>query len=206
MNWFKEKNTFWPSLINDRDYSFSEHVKHSYQRIKRNIMRKAKLYSKDEMQKEIDSFKSTIENCTCGETALESSMYRIRIPCSHMIFCGAEFPPLPDIDLKLHPYTEWSKSKFEFTVVERSHDHPSITRHAKLKEIAIKNIKRYSHYRKKAEIQEFVEQNFDDEQGYVLGKPIGFYRLTHRGIIHFSHKKASSNDCTTSDASEATDF
>lgn len=206
----QRRNAFWPSLfrlaksINDRDYSFRDHMNHSFQRIRRNVLRRTNNCPREEMQKEIISFNTNIEHCDCGETALESSMYRTPIPCSHMVFCGAKFPRLPDVDMRLRPC--WIKSKFEYTVVQRTRDPPPSNKQAKLKEVAVKNIKRYSHYRKKAEIHEFVEQNYDDGHGFVLGKPIGFYRLIHKGIVFFSQKKVAVNDGTTSESSEVTEF
>ncbi len=206
----QRRNTFWTSLfrlarsIHDRDISFRDHLKHTYQRIKRNVTRRARFTEVNVMRNEIAFFNSTNEKCECGEMALESSMMRIQIPCSHMVSCGAEFPPLPDVDLYLYPC--WSKGTFSCTRLERENEAPPMDKQAKLKESAIKSIKRYSHYRNKAEIREFVERNFDDEQGYALGKPVNFYRLTHKGIVHFSNLNRKPDDLTTSDKSDVIDL
>ena len=82
----------------------------------------------------------------------------------------------------------------------------SHSREAKLKETAVKNIRRYSHYRKKADIQQLVEEYFDDGKGHVLGKPISYYRLTHQGILLFSQGKNRHDDCTISESSDIDDL
>ena len=75
-----------------------------------------------------------------------------------------------------------------------------------LKESVIKNIKRYSHYKKKAEIAEFVENHWNDGEGYVLNKPIGYFNITHEGIIHFMDLlKQKNTDLSTEVSSETID-
>ena len=49
-----------------------------------------------------------------------------------------------------------------------------------------KNIRRFSHFKDKNKIQEFVDTHFIQSKKFVMGKPISYYDVTHRGIIHFT--------------------
>lgn len=188
----QRRNCFWPSLhrlvksINDRTYSFQEHLKHSFQKTKRDVIARAKYVYEREMQKEINFFGSTKESCKCGETKLESAMFRVDIPCSHMIACGAEFPSFPDVKLQVCPC--WDECKFEYSVTERSIESTPPEKYAKLKESIVKTIKRYSHYRNKKDIEQYVETNFVPGGEYANGRPIEYYTITDRGIRYFSKR------------------
>ena len=188
----QRRNDFWPSLhrlvksINDRTHSFQDHLKHSFQKIKRDVKNRANYIYEREMKKEIDSFSSTKTECKCGETKLESSMYRVTIPCSHMVACGAEFPSLPDVKLSVSPC--WSECKFEYSITERSKDSPPADKCEKLKESIVKTIKRFSHYRNKKDIRQFVDEHFTTSDDYVNGKPLAYYSITSQGIRFFSNK------------------
>ena len=198
----QRRNPFWPSLfrlvksINQREHSFKSHLIHSYYRIQRNVLKRVRCGDRAEIQKEIAFYGSTSTQCMCGETTLESSMYRTILPCSHMIMCGAEFPPPPDVDLNIHPTC--TNCTFEYTIVQRTNDPPNPDNNAKLKANAIKDIKRYSHYRNKLEIEQFVETNFDNGDGYANGKPMGYYSLTHKGIQVFSQKAKAKEEVSES--------
>ena len=96
---------------------------------------------------------------------------------------SAELPNVPDVDLVLKQ--QWKECVFEYTVHERNRA-PVIKESVDfLKASVVKNIRRFSHYRNKAEIVEYVEENWSEGDWYVLGKPIGYYQITHEGIMYF---------------------
>lgn len=183
------RNDFWPSLyrivtsIIQREFSFKEHLKHSYSRIKRLIKHRAKTLDKDIMMEQIRFYETTIDSCNCGETLLESSLYRINIPCSHMVCLGASFPSLPDVNLNLN--TEQTKCTFEYTVINRTKETPTPDSTFGIKSQIMKNIRRYSHFKKKPLIEEYVMQHFNISGDFVQGKPIEYFTLTYEGIFHF---------------------
>ena len=47
----------------------------------------------------------------------------------------------------------------------------------------------YSQYKNKEEIANFVNKASMVSNGYVLGKPLWYFQITHDGIYHFRDKK-----------------
>ena len=205
------RNEFWPSLfrlvkhITSKMYSYNELMKHTYQRIKRNIKFRCKKIGDEGIHIEIMFFGSTIEECQCGETIHESSLLRIEIPCSHRYFLGAKFPALPNVELTLK--SQWDKAIFENTILNLEKEAPLNDNIETLKESAAKNIKRYSHFKNKATIREFVDLNFKEVEAYVMGKPIGYYEVIHDGIMHFKEMKIKKHqdDVSQSEVSETSE-
>ena len=184
------RNEFWSSLyrlvksIADKDFRFKEMLIHNYQRIKRNVKYRAKNTPFDIMNQEREYFATTLDSCKCGETKHQSALLRINIPCSHMYSLGALFPPAPDINLVLK--SQWSECIFKYTVIDvqkGSLDQGSLDN---LKYQICKNIRRYSHFKDKTQIKDFVERHFTLCKEYVMGKPITYYEVTHNGIMHFT--------------------
>jgi hypothetical protein len=55
-----------------------------------------------------------------------------------------------------------------------------------LKDVAMRNIRRFSHFKKKEEIKQFVESHFAIRREFALGLPISVLDLISNGIRHFS--------------------
>jgi hypothetical protein len=73
-------------------------------------------------------------------------------------------------------------------MVEVNRDAPveSLLHVIHLEDIAMRNIRRFSHSKKKEEIKQFVESHFVIGRGFVLGLPISVLDLISDGIRHFS--------------------
>ena len=185
-------NAFWPSLqriatsITDKTFRYNEMMKHNYSRIKRDVKYRAKKYAGPNIQDQIRRFNSTIDSCECGETKLQSALLRINIPCSHQYTLGAEFPSLPIVNLELIP--QWTKCEFAYSIVNAERRLPVIGEIDQLKTQCAKIIKRYSHFKNKAKIEEYVAAHMRYGSDFVLGKPIGYYEVTHSGILHFTNE------------------
>ena len=192
------RNDFWPSLyrivssIIQREFSFRDHLKHSYSRTKRLIKQRVKSLDVNIMKEQIKFYESTIDSCKCGETLLESSLYRINIPCSHMVYLGASFPSIPDVCLNIH--TEQTKCSFEYTVINRTNETPAHDSTYGIKNQIVKNIRRYSHFKKKPLIEEYVMEHFNIRGDFVLGKPIEYFTITYEGIMHFKELSKIRNE------------
>ena len=132
-------------------------------------------------------------------------MYRIMIPCSHMCACGAAFPATPDVSLSLN--TKMTKCVFKYTIIERENATISQQEISKLKMQAVKQIMKYSHYRNKSAVKAYVEKNFNTGEGFALGKPLGYFSITHKGILDFSDEfRGLSMDISMSDSSDVLDL
>ena len=57
-----------------------------------------------------------------------------------------------------------------------------------------------------AEIAEFVEEHWNEGDGFVLDRPIGYYQVTHEGIMHFIDLiKTKDTSLSSATSSEVTD-
>ena len=146
------------------------------------IRYRARTLDREVMTKQLHYYGSTVESCSCGETLLESSMYRINIPCSHMVFLGASFPTLPEVELNLH--TEQTTCEFEYTVINRTRETVESDTINRLEQQLVKNIRRYSHFKNKPVIEEYVNQHFNVGDVFILGKPIEYFTVSYEGIMH----------------------
>jgi hypothetical protein len=70
--------------------------------------------------------------------------------------------------------------------LEREVPHESPADTAYLKDLAIGNIKRFSHSRSKSEIQKYVDQSFKVDEGLALGLPISVVNVISKGIMSFN--------------------
>ena len=178
-------NCFFSSLyriiltINSQIHRFQEKHRHNYGRIIREIKKKA--LNNPFIKNECDFYQTTLFECKCGETILYSKMYRIDIPCSHRIHLGCQFPILSDIELKY-------EKLFQELILDIQDDKKYVQKKETeyIKEIAAKNIKRYSHS-KKEDIVNFVEEHFHPTYTeFALGYPIEFFDVISSGIEFFT--------------------
>ena len=185
------KNDFWSSMnrittsLLKKDFHMDGRIKNVYNNEKRRVSNRVKMVSREIFEKELDFYKPKIEECTCGETALVSSMLRLDIPCSHRVFLGAKFPELPKINLILTP--SMKGCKFKYTLIDRELPIRETAHLNWLKKSAVEVIKRYSHFKHRSMINSFVEDNFKIGTSFVNGKPVEFYSLVHEGIFHFDN-------------------
>ena len=78
-----------------------------------------------------------------------------------------------------------AKCERKLTIVNIDLNPPEHDDLATLKHEATKSIMKFGKG-KKADVEKFVNENFaEDEEAYVMGKPLSFYSLIHKGILHF---------------------
>jgi hypothetical protein len=112
-------------------------------------------------------------------------MYGTQIPCSHQYFLGVEKPSVPqtfNISF-LHP---WQYCVLDLVKLERQTPDESPTHLEYVKDIAIRNIKRFSRSKKKDEIRRYVDDNLVMGEEFALGLPISLLDLISEGIQYFS--------------------
>ena len=183
------RNEFWQSLnrvtkaLLKKDFLLNERIHSTYNNQKRKILKRVKMLPKERMESEIQFYETKIDTCLCGDTALMSAMLRINIPCSHRIKLGASFPCLEDVEFELIPST--TKCTFKYTIIEREPPKTNEEHICWLKNSAISTIRRYSHFKHRSQIKEFVERNFSLGTSFVNGRPLEYYSLVHKGILEF---------------------
>lgn len=126
-------------------------------------------------------------SCECGETNLLSSMLQISLPCSHLRFCGIDFPHIdvPEIYLTNESNQELL---FEYDIlnselIQADHDYFS-----SIRKFVSRIIKRYSYCQKKEQIIKYVEDKLpfvEYPKKFVLGYPSEIFHVIDEGIKHF---------------------
>ena len=100
-------NDFYTSLsrlikfIIEKTHNFKKSYRTNFNRARRKILDQSSKFYNPLLIKESLQYQSTHEKCACGETILLSAMMRVDLPCSHMLFKGAEFPEQPDININI---------------------------------------------------------------------------------------------------------
>ena len=201
------RNEFWQSLgrvtkaLLKKDFLLNERMYSIYSNQKRKIMKRVKMLPQETMENEIHFYETTINKCLCGETVLMSAMLRIDLPCSHRVVLGAVFPCLDAVEFDLIPST--TKCAFKFTVLEREPPSTAVEHVSWLKNSAISTIKRYSHFKHRSLIREFVDKNFTIGTSFVNGRPLEYYSLIHKGILDFDGRRRVQEYSKTEDESSS---
>ena len=190
------RNSMWPSVeriihsILKKNQKFETHFKHNYMRYKnktKNILASTpnKIIEKMIIQYETDI---KTHSCKCGESIFLSSMFQEQLPCSHLLYMGAEFPNIQAPNLMVRNVTngelivEYNFEKSEDVLTNDDY-------YSRIRKYASKIIQKYTH-RNKEDCIEYANQNlpFNTEPSkFVLGYPIEVFDVIDEGIRHF-HK------------------
>ena len=78
-----------------------------------------------------------------------------------------------------------TKCKNVNTIINIEYNPPQRDSFESLKKDAVRNIIRFGKG-KKSDVEKFVSENFStEEEGFVIGRPLFYYKLIHQGIMHF---------------------
>lgn len=129
------------------------------------------------------------QTCKCGESVLISKLLQNKIPCSHLIFLGMEFPKInpPDLDTTINLTGEIF---FEYEIDSNSNEvELDLNYYSYIRNYAVKIIKKYSHNKdKKNEISSYAQEelNFiEPPQEFALGYPVEVFKVIYEGIKKF---------------------
>ena len=120
---------------------------------------------------------------------MNSNLYRVQIPCSHMLSRGAiAEKSIKTINLELAKEKE-GKLEIEIKQIERNeipkkYEPDEITFFEKL---AIENIKRHTGPVEKEIIKKYVHENITLSSDYVNNIPLSVYKLISDSIAKFSY-------------------
>lgn len=91
----------------------------------------------------------------CGESDLISSMLEIDLPCSHLFYLGMQFPKIEPPQINLENITK-GELFIEFNFVQSQSVLISNDYYNSIRKYVTKIIKRFTHYKLKDEIVEYV--------------------------------------------------
>jgi hypothetical protein len=111
-------------------------------------------------------------------------MYGVSMPCSHQDSLGVEKRSVShQYDLS---FTDtWSECVLDIVTIEREVPNASPVQIADMKDLAMRNIKRFSLSKRKDDIKAYVDKNFTKGSQFALGLPIAILDLISEGIAHF---------------------
>ena len=123
------------------------------------------------------------QTCECGETKLLSRMYRVEIPCTHILSLVPFIKSLPP-ELTLKLTKNMNELDFTFDEVE-IHKGAHIDSDEILRRKATKIVRRFSHFKNEGAIrEELAEITTNDD--FANGLPISFHVAVDNGIRKFS--------------------
>lgn len=130
------------------------------------------------------------ESSNCVESVLISFMLGINMQYSHLFFQGMTFPKIePQINMENATKGELF---IEFNFIQSQVVPISDNFYTSIRKYVTKIVKRYSHYKKKEEIAEYVEQKVpirEVPRRLVLGYPINIFPVIDDGIQYFLDQK-----------------
>jgi hypothetical protein len=137
------------------------------------------------MEQEATWYHTTTSSCDCGETIHLSVIYGTQMPCSHQYYLGVEKPSVPSI-FNVSLIHTWENCILDVVKIDRHIPDESPTHFEYVRDITIRNIKRFSKSKKKDEIRRYVDENLIMGEEFALGLPISLLNLISQGIQQFS--------------------
>jgi hypothetical protein len=120
----------------------------------------------------------------CRETVYLSMMYGVPMLCSHHYSLGLEKSSVYN-QYNLSFTDNWPEWVFDIVTIEREVPDESPVYIADIKDLAIRNIKRFSGPKRKDDIKAYVDKNFTMGSQFVVGLSIAVFDLISEGIAHF---------------------
>jgi hypothetical protein len=169
-------------------------IPHNFADEVRESLKRASIMDPVMMQQVVRYYQTTPTSCNCGETIHLSRIYRVSMPCSHQYSLGVVRPSVPQ-EFNISFQETWnSKCILDVRMLEREIPNESAAHIAYVKDLAARNIKRFSGSRQKGEIRKYVEENLAVSAEFALGLPISVLSLISEGIDHFRKPTVSVPD------------
>lgn len=186
-------NEFWSSicrLVNNltiNEKSFNQKIRHNYNHIKHCSIQKQQNMDREKMDNQKDFYNTQIDNCFCSDNKLPSQLMKVDLPCCHRIDCGAQFPPCPHFSIHLDE--QFDHLECSVQPIDAEDDSlKDLDEYYSNKEFAIRIIKRYSYFKDKDKIRQFVNHSYCSENDtfFILGKPASLIQMINEGISYFT--------------------
>jgi hypothetical protein len=142
------RSAFWGSLhriaqmMLMRSAELDSAIRHNFNEKVRSSFKRSIEMDPETMVRERNFYHTTRISCACGETLHLSRIYRIPVPSSHQNALGVQKSYVPDVfDPSCAPI--WPRCVTDVTTVDREAPDGSPRRVSYLKNLALKNIKRF---------------------------------------------------------------
>lgn len=165
--------------------SCDEMFKHNFYYCKKRTIDKSQL-PENSMKNMIKFYNTNIDSCDCGENKLVSAMIDIKLPCSHQIYIGNQFPSIPDFNP--HFDCQWSNLVIDYNILDD--DNSKIIKEPYEKKYAKSKIRFYTQYTKK-DIDDYVDENYNetDDSMFIKNHGVSLIEFVLDGIKHFKELK-----------------
>lgn len=186
------RNNFFSAIarsISELDSKYekiTQRIQHNYRFTMNRTLQHLQNTDPKEITKMVAFYDTKTETCLCGQNSLQSSNFKIDIPCIHRLSIGAQFTAFPQIVLILT--NQYNETKIEYDISQNLYL-PTQIYNEKL--YIVQTIKHFSRYKDKNEIKNFVElYNENDRDGiYLNSQPIHSIQIIEEGIYHFKQIK-----------------
>ena len=183
------RNDFWTGMkrliefLIVKENGFKKALKCNFTRALRVLEKTTKL-NMESMEQQKSFYSTSLTHCNCGETLLISKLYRTQIPCSHIYSISRTFPKFPD-NLKLKLSKSIYQLDIEYENVSQNDKDQEMLYENVLKVKAVKNIRKFSHYKKEKVIMQAIDDLIPGDE-FANGLPLGFHKMVEFGIRKFS--------------------
>lgn len=189
------RNGFWPSLyrlcsslvVNHN--MINKRIAHNYSFVKRTTEKKVNALTADEMARQRIYYSSRLDHCNCSENKLISAIMEKDVPCSHRVTLGTRFEECPTLNIAIEP--QFDKLEVDLNELPPKHNTNPYDEHIGSKMYVVNVIKRFSCYKNKKEIEEYVETRYnpDGDDSFLLEEESSLTYLIYSGINHFTEKR-----------------
>lgn len=164
-------------------------IKHNFDYLKRTTYRFYEITNKDLLIRQENFYNSTFETCKCNKNAVVSSTLELDLPCCHRIDKGATFPECPQLKLILNE--KYTELVVKYNPVEPDEININYDETYNNKNYAIIRIKRFSGFKDKDEITQYVDHSYCSENDcfFISGKPKSLIEMVQEGINYFTDLK-----------------
>ena len=195
------RNTFYSSIyriyneLTAKYSNLADRILHNYNYLKNKSLKKAHLIKSEDLISMCAHYKTTSETCLCSENKVESSNYKLDLPCFHRIFMGTRFEPLPDINLTFSENYKGVIVEREFLPKETNNENDEQDRI----NYSIRTIKQFSKHKKDDEIRQYVEfYNNNEKNGfYIFSHELSVVQVIENGIFYFKELRKRKNLANT---------
>ena len=190
------RNEFFHSIkrlidqIHSKSHSFNDRFNKNYARHKKKINDILKSIPPEIEESQSAYYETNLDNqtCTCGESALISSMLEVKIPCTHLVKMNVQFPEIQPPKILFE--NRFQKELFyEYEIHESKEVTVDSNYYSRIRKSVINTIKRFSHSESSSEISEYVNKNLpftETPKEFVFGLPAEVFNVIDNGIRIFS--------------------
>lgn len=100
------RNNFFAALfrihneLQSKYENLQSRIIHNYNYLKNLTIKKMNMHKPEEIRSMCVHYQTSIDSCLCSENKIESSNYKLDLPCFHRMFLGSNFDILPELSFE----------------------------------------------------------------------------------------------------------